>query len=986
VLGAFFVLFQCHWVIILLVGGHEAWRRICPLYFISQIPRRLGSQRKQANPVTGSGRRAVAKVSPDSWLGRNFAYLQMFLLFLGLNLRLLVSNGSGVGCGCLILASITGALLVGYLFSGRSWCHYFCPMAPVQVFYTSNRGLLGSDAHLSPAKITQSMCRSIDNSGQEKSACVSCQSPCLDIDAERTYWENLERPDRQLLFYGYFGLMLGFYVYFYLYAGNWDYYFSGIWSHDPQQFSSLLQSGFYIGGRSIAIPKIIAAPLTLGVFTASSYWVGMAIEYLLGWWNQRQSKNWSKQQIRHICFVSAVYLSFNVFFLFAARPNLKILPSYVEMLFSSFYIIISTLWFQRNLNRSQPIYQRESLSGSLRRQLQKLAVNWSDFLEGRSMAELNSQEVYILAKVLPNFNRQSRLQVYQGVLKEALAAGQTQSATSLELLQGMRKELQVTVDEHYSVLANLGVENPGLLDPVVQRSQEDRLRLASYQRHLETLLLDLIASRSSIAKGASGAIEQALQQKQGQIELLRQEYSISSPEQEQVLLDLFHPNSALLSTSVQLLTNLQLWSARYQTMQDNVPNLHGSVSKILRSIMIEKQRSIITQLFNILEILATDQNAIDIATTTGYLAPTIVPEMIKIDANRFTPQVYKSLLNESYIKRPTMPEATNSLAWTVDSAHITEINNIRQKSLPMLTILEVMQDLLTEVDPLVQTLSLYVINQIDASQGKVQANKLNGFTQPLVQETIDRILQKPVTLCQAPSLVLDLVVGTRHERREFTQLIVTLGRAPENDLIILDNQISRNHAIFKIDANGIILRDLGSTNGLRFGNSCLKDTEQALPTGTKVMLCPSNEITVTAHRSMVELPAETVTILEKLLWFRGSRFFEPFGHQSLVDLAQSSSLRVYQQGEMLCEEGVIADALMLLVSGTAKIGQEKLGPGRVVGELGILTKSTYQDTVTAYSANVPALIIPSDSFNDLLDRDAQVARALLVSVSERLRA
>jgi FHA domain/Cyclic nucleotide-binding domain len=256
----------------------------------------------------------------------------------------------------------------------------------------------------------------------------------------------------------------------------------------------------------------------------------------------------------------------------------------------------------------------------------------------------------------------------------------------------------------------------------------------------------------------------------------------------------------------------------------------------------------------------------------------------------------------------------------------------------------------------------------------------------LVQETIDRILQKPVTLCQAPSLVLDLVVGTRHERREFTQLIVTLGRAPENDLIILDNQISRNHAIFKIDANGIILRDLGSTNGLRFGNSCLKDTEQALPTGTKVMLCPSNEITVTAHRSMVELPAETVTILEKLLWFRGSRFFEPFGHQSLVDLAQSSSLRVYQQGEMLCEEGVIADALMLLVSGTAKIGQEKLGPGRVVGELGILTKSTYQDTVTAYSANVPALIIPSDSFNDLLDRDAQVARALLVSVSERLRA
>jgi FHA domain/Cyclic nucleotide-binding domain len=976
-------------VVILLVGGHEVWRRICPLYFISQIPRRLGLQRKRhnVNPETGSVRRELVGVQPESWLGKNFAYLQFGLLFLGLNLRLLVANGNGIGFGCFVLLSIAGALLVGYLFKGRSWCQYFCPMAPVQIFYTSNRGLLGSDAHLSPAaSITQSMCRSMDDSGKEKSACVSCQSPCIDIDVERTYWANLEKPERKLLFYGYFGLMLGFFVYFYLYAGNWDYYFSGVWSHDSQQFSSLLQPGFFVGGRSIAIPKIFAAPLTLGVFTTASYYVGIAIEHLLGIWSKRQHKNWSKSQIRHICFIGAVFVSFNVFFIFAGRPNLKLLPGYVELLFNAFYILVSTLWLQRNLSRSQPIYQRESLTGSLRRQLQKLAVDWTEFLEGRSMDDLDTQEVYILAKVLPGFNRQSRLQVYEGILQEALAEGKTQSANSLEMLQGMREELQVTADEHYSILANLGVEAPDLLDPVAQRSREDRLRLESYQRNLETLLLDLIANHASIAFGASGAIEQALQQKQGQIETMRQEYSISNDEQEQVLLALFHPNSILLSTSLQLLLSLQLWSARYQSVSLSGKELQGSVYKILRSIIFEHQRSIVAQLFNILEILADDPSALEIATTTGYLAPEVVQAMLETDRDRLSALVCQGLINQSQIaQRNQAGEATNSLALTMGNAAANQIVQICNHPLPVITLPEVLQDLLFEIDPLVQAISLHTLNQIDQLQGKNQAQRLDGAVPALVQETIDRVLKRPQPPKQVPTLTLDLVVYTRHERREFSQPIIRMGRSPGNDLIVLDNQISRNHAIFKVDANGITLRDLGSTNGLRFGNTCLKDQEKALPSGSKILLCPSNEITVTAHWSLLEKNEEAITTVEKLLWFRSSKFFEPFGHQSLVDLAHSSSLKVYEQGEELCLLGALATSLLLIISGSVRFGDEKLGPGKVIGEMGILAKSTYTETAIAHSSKVPVLIIAADSFNDLLDRDAQVARALLVSVSQRLQ-
>jgi FHA domain/Cyclic nucleotide-binding domain len=968
-------------VIILLVGGHEVWRRICPLYFISQIPRRLGLQRKQdkVNPGNGSVRRDLVGVKATSWLGKNYAYLQFGLLFLGLNLRLLVANGNGVGFGCFVLLSIAGALLVGYLFKGRSWCQYFCPMAPVQIFYTSNRGLLGSDAHLSPAaSVTQSMCRSTDENGKEKSACVSCQSPCIDIDSERTYWANLESPERKLLFYGYFGLMLGFFVYFYLYAGNWDYYFSGVWSHDSQQFSSLLKPGFYLGGQAIAIPKILAVPLTLASFTTGSYYGGMKIEQLLTKWSKLQRKKWNAMQIRHICFVWAVFISFNVFFIFAGRPNLKLLPGYIEVLFNAFYILVSTLWLQRNLGRSKPIYQRESLTGSLRRQLQKLAVNWKEFLEGRSINDLDTNEVYVLAKVLPGFNHQSRLQVYQGVLQEALNEGKTQSADSLEMLQGMREELQITTDEHYSILDNLGIENPELLNPTVQRNREDRLRLDSYQRYLETILLDLVSNETSI--------EQAFLQKQGQIEAMRQEYSITNDEQEKVLLAMFHPNSALVSTSVQLLISLQLWSMRYQALAQSSQDKQGSIYGILQAIILDHQKSIIAQIFNILEILANDAIVTDISATTGYLAPKAVQELLLIDQDRLTLFVCETLKTHAQLApRCVVIKPNHGLNTALLNSASTKIIEIGSQPIPEVTLMEVLQDLLFEVDPLVKAVSLYTLNQIDPHQAKIKARLLDGGTSSLVQETVNQVLKRRQLVKLVPTITIDLVIHNEQERLEFSQPIVSIGRALGNDILILDSQISRKHAIFKVDTSGITLRDLGSSTGLRFGKTCLKDDEQKLRSGTKVILCPNNDITVTAHWSLVEKQAEFVTMIEKLLWFRTSRFFDPFCNQNLVDLADSSSLRIYEEGEVLCQQDTPATALLLIISGKVQIGEETLGDGKVLGELGILTKSNYRETVVGHAPKTLVLVTTSDSINDLLDQDAQLARALLVSVSQRLQ-
>ncbi|MFM2315459.1 MAG: hypothetical protein RLZZ04_4737, partial [Cyanobacteriota bacterium] len=213
-------------IFILLVFGHELWRRICPLSFLSQIPRALGWQRqfKRENKKTGKVRYELAKVNADSWLGRNYLYLQFGWLFVGLCGRILFFNADRLVLAGWMLFTIAAAIAVGYFYGGKSWCQYFCPMAPVQSIYSEPGGLLSSKAHMSTQSITQSMCRTVQSDGQEQSACVACQNPCIDIDAERTYWNSLNKPETTFLRYGYVGLVIGYFSYYYLYAGNWNYY------------------------------------------------------------------------------------------------------------------------------------------------------------------------------------------------------------------------------------------------------------------------------------------------------------------------------------------------------------------------------------------------------------------------------------------------------------------------------------------------------------------------------------------------------------------------------------------------------------------------------------------------------------------------------------------------------------------------------------------------------------------------------------------
>jgi hypothetical protein len=867
-------------LVIIFVFGHEVWRRICPLSFFSQIPRALGIQRKKKIvSETGQTRYQLFSVDPDSWLGRNHLYLQFFLFFLGLNIRILFVNSDRLMLAAFLIFTICSAMLVGYLFAGKSWCQYFCPMAPVQMVYTGPRGLLDSQAHLGArASITQSMCREVDKStGQEKSACVACQSLCIDVDSERSYWQQIEKPDRKLLYFGYLGLVIGFYFYYFLYAGNWEYYYSGAWTHEEGQLSNIFNPGWIIGGQAIAVPKILATPLSLAAFCGGAYALGSISESLYRGHLQKTGRDLPNKQILHRVFTLCTFISWNIFWMFGSRPNLAVLPVWLERTFTGLIIIVSGFWFAQTFWRKAEQYDRESVANALRRQLQKLGIDLSQFLP-HGTDELKPDEVYVLAKVLPGFSRQSRIQVYQGVLQEALADGRTKSSTSLEMLQDVRSELQITPEEHQTILANLGVENPSLLDPHIQRSREDLLRLDSYQNRLESLLMDLIASHVSI--------EQALQEKQSQIDMMRLEYNITPTEQEQVLLALFHPDSALLSNSAILLGNLQIWSMRQKALTKLPSDPQAPIYRLLRSIVADQQRLIVAQLLNILELLADDPVAPEIARTTGLLAYPVVKELVTAHQPRLLPQIHQTLMTQCPTTAADIKTTplSGGLHVTVISEKMSQITRIGSQSIPQISLTATLQDLLQEFDPLLQAASLHALNQVAPQLINHVAGNLDGVSQPLLQEVIDRVLLRPVV------------------------------------------------------------------------TTALTDPQE-----------------------------QPITTLEKLLWLTASPLFQSLSCPNLLAIARHSSLLVYSQGDVLCRAGAPASSLLLLIAGIAQSRNHKLVSGQIIGEVGILTKTTYCETVIASSPKVPALVIKAASFDDLLDREPQIARSLLVSISQRLQ-
>ena len=703
-------------IFVLLVFGHELWRRVCPLSFLSQIPRALGIQRQLArrNPKTGEVRLQLAKVPADSWLARHYSALQFGWLFVGLCGRILFFNADRLVLAGWLLFTIAAAIAVGWLYGGKAWCQYFCPMAPVQAIYSTPAGLLGSRAHLRAGPITQSMCRVTTPAGEEQSACVACQQPCIDIDAERLYWARLESPTFAFERYAYVGLVVGYFLYYYLYAGTWEYYFSGAWARQSDQLAQLLSPGLFLFGRAIAVPRLVAVPLVLGGFTWLGWLAGLAIEAGMRRRVRQAGQEPHTTLIRHRVFVAATFLVFNLFFLFAGRPLLQLAPAWLQYLFDVSVVATSTLWLVRSWHRSPELYSRENLAERFRRQLERLGVDVGPYLEGRRLGDLSPDEVYVLARVLPGFGGEQRQEAYKGVVREALAEGYVNASSSLEVLRRMRQELAISDDQHRQLLEELGVEDPELLDPDRRRSLEDQVRLTGYRRSLERLL----RLQGRLAAGRAGEAGEA-----ASLGSLRLQYSITPVEEAQTLDSLAPADDASRRVEL-LLQRLGELSAMARNLQQPALQAHPPLAALLLDQLGERQRLSARAVLGCLATAGGDPAARSSqAVRLAALVPHLLPDLLGQDgwAERLPQEVAAALL--------AAPEAPAAAAGAGPTPA------------PLDAVLALLEPLTHDPLPLVAVTAVTLVTALDPARGHFLSDRLRAADQPAwVQRTAEQLV------------------------------------------------------------------------------------------------------------------------------------------------------------------------------------------------------------------------------------------------------
>jgi CRP-like cAMP-binding protein len=241
----------------------------------------------------------------------------------------------------------------------------------------------------------------------------------------------------------------------------------------------------------------------------------------------------------------------------------------------------------------------------------------------------------------------------------------------------------------------------------------------------------------------------------------------------------------------------------------------------------------------------------------------------------------------------------------------------------------------------------------------------------------------------------------------------TIGRGPDNTIIIQDPTASRSHACVSFRDEVWIVEDLGSRNGIivrgkRVQNMPLKpgDTFQIGEVSFRFL---EKEL---AGRS--EHLAATVEILSAVIGEgspspRGGRpapgserlqqaiagipFFSSLGEAQLSKLAETATLHVFQPGDVIIREGDPGRSVFLILAGRVRVftrdyrGDEldlaALGVGQFFGEMSFLTGKPRSSFVAAFEDSV-LIELSYTAMANLVRENPQLKDTLVKYFRERI--
>lgn len=971
-----------------LVAGHEAWRRICPLSFVSQIPRYLGWQRKRPalDRRTGKVSRLLALPAREGWARRNVWYIQFGLLFIGLNVRLLFINSDRIALASFLIGVIIIAMVVGALFGGKTWCNYICPVAVVQKIYTQPGGLLESNAHTVRIPISQSMCRAPGGAKGDQSTCVGCTPSCPDIDLEKSHWDSLFDHGRRNVYYMFFGLVVGFYTYYYLYSGNWDYYFSGAWTHERDQLASLLSPGFFINGVVVPIPKIVAAPLALGAFVAASLGLGIVLERAYTLLRKRFGRALSDEEIRNHCLVFSAYITINTFYMFGGRPNLSLLPTPALKAVDILIVALSTLWFWRGIHRTPFSYRRESLASSLMQQLRSLKVDLTRFLEGRKLEELKPDEVYVLAKTLPQFSRDQKLAAYRNILEEALQQGRTNSAASLEVLREVRVELGVDDDEHRAVLADLGVAGAEALDPAQAATYENWIRLQNYRRSLELALIGPLERGESLA----AALQHADVRKE--IVASREMYRITPEEHEAALAQVTGHGGLLFERARAMLEPITRIAAIRLGLAGLMPPDEdcAALARLLGKVLQQRLVGVCGRVFSTLLTLGDSAEALWLARNLANVLGGDLEVALRQPVSQGSKVAWEESLG-SQVLLALRGEVGEPLAGLPAP---TSYRQVVDGAIDLIGNLELLAG---DGDPRLRALAIVAISYLDVGRARQVATSVlqePGTKHWLLAETLASVVGetgKGSAEGRRFGAITITVASPNAGTRTYTldKPYMTVGRDPGNDIVIAHPSAAPFHFAISLAGSEVEVRPLDPMVQVRIDGKLL-DAATRIESGSRIALRgEAGAPTLVASWSPREATGFTLQAhdtITRMIWLSQVRVFEGLDLEALADTAETSEVRVYAAQACLCREGEQATEAFVLQSGRLQVTSRgrrlgELEPGAIVGEIGVITRRPRAATVTLLSERARIVTLDGERLRKLLAVNSAVAAGLLVGVA-----
>ena len=421
-------------IVCIVLMGYNTWRRICPLAFWGTFGVRLKPKNQRLRRV-------------PEWMERWFFVISLVFLVIMLILRLLVINGDGIFLGITLILIAALAAFTNYFYSGRTWCNFICPVGTVERIYTDPNSL-----------------RMSGNSQCAK--CTACKRHCPDIDQENAYWKDVTLPSRKLAFYSFPGIVLGFYSYYFLRAGEWEAYYDGRWTRHHANLELILGPGFFFAPQ---IPAVIAAILTMIVFSAASYLLFFGVERLLSVINKDEERS------RHLSLSLAAFAAFNIFNLFAGAPTLRLIPGGTRVVAFIVPLVSGFFLYKRWLRQSDDYVKVKSVK--------HLLPLW----KSSTPPPQNPIEVFAYFQGR-NEAHAAQVMAYEEVVREILEDGIVRPR-ELNLLGQMRVNLNISETEHRKIFSALSEEDRSHFDPAHATSVERRLQLQGYTSALTQLLM-----------------------------------------------------------------------------------------------------------------------------------------------------------------------------------------------------------------------------------------------------------------------------------------------------------------------------------------------------------------------------------------------------------------------------------------------------------------------------------------------------------------